>query len=238
MKYNISVILPVYNEEEGLKKTLVSVIPILKNTFSDYEIIIVESGSTDETGEVADKEAKKNKKIKVIHQHKKKGYGNAIKDGFNHCTKEICIYLDSDNPYDLNYLKEGVKYIGKYDAVIGYRKGERETMMRVLLSKGAYAIDRFIFWLDLKDTNCPFKMIKTSFIKKMNLYSNYSFLDAEILINLKKQRAAIKQIEININKREEGYSKFSDIKKSVLNHLRDIVSYSTNNITIIKIRNR
>src|SRR3989338_2746896 len=151
MKHSISIVLPVYNEEAGIKSTLNNLVPVLKKVFSNYEIIIVESGSTDKSGQIADKFAKNNKNIKVIHQGKKKGYGNAIKEGLKHCKYDLSMYIDCDNPYDFKYLGEAVKYIDEYDAVIGYKKGKRETLGRLILSKGANIFSKILFRLDVKD---------------------------------------------------------------------------------------
>jgi dolichol-phosphate mannosyltransferase len=223
MRHSISIVLLLYNEEEGIKSTLKSLIPLLKKTFSDYEIIIVESGSTDKSGEMADNEVKKNKKIKVIHQGSRKGYGNALIEGLKHCGKDLSMYIDCDHPYDFVYLTEAVKYIGKYDAVIGYKQGKRETFGRLVLSKGANLFSKVLFRLNVKDANFPFKMMKTKFVKRMNLLSNNSFIAAEILIELKKQHAKIKEMLVPHKIRTHGQSKFMDFNKVITDHLIDMM---------------
>ena len=223
MNYTISIVLPLYNEEAGIKSTLRNLVPVLKQAFSNYEIIIIESGSIDKSGEIADKAAKKNNKIKVIHQGERKGYGNAISEGLKHCRDSLSMYIDCDNPYDFKYLKEALKYIRDYDAVIGYKQGKRETFGRLILSKGANLISKLLFRLNVKDVNYPFKMVKTDFVKKMNLLSNNSFIAAEILIELKKQKAKIKEILVPHKTRTEGKSKFMDFRKVISEHLIDIV---------------
>jgi len=222
MKHTISIVLPVYNEEEGIKSTLNNLVPVLEQNFSDYEIIIVESGSTDKSGEVADEAAKNNKKIRVIHQGKRNGYGNGIREGLKYCRHELSLYIDCDNPYDFKYLKEATKYIGRYDAVIGYKKGKRESFGRLILSKGAYFLNRALFGLNVKDINYPFKMIKTRLVRNMKLFSDKSFIAAEILIGLKKQKAKIKEIEVPHKVRTEGKSKMN-LTKIIGEHLIDTI---------------
>jgi len=224
MKYSISIVLPVYNEESGLKSTLKGLVPILEKTFSNYEIIIVESGSTDRSGEIADEAAKKNKKVKVIHQGERKGYSNGIREGLRNCKNDISMYIDCDNPYDFKYLKEAAKYIGKYDAVIGYKIGKRESFGRLVLSKGAYIINKMLFGLDAKDINYPFKMIKTEFVKKMNLFSDAYLIPVELLVGLKKQKAKIKEIEVPHKNRREGESKMG-ISNMIIGHSTEIIQY-------------
>lgn len=223
MKHNISIVLPLYNEEEGIKSTLKNLVPVLKRAFSDYEIIIVESGSTDKSGEIADRASKKDKKIRVIHQGSRKGYGNAIREGLKHCKHGLSMYIDCDNPYDFRYLEYAVNYIEECDAVIGYKQGKRETFGRLVLSKGANLFSKVLFRLNVKDVNYPFKMMKTEFVKKMNLLSNNSFIAAEILIELKKQRAKIKEILVPHKMRTHGQSKFMNFRKVISEHLNDLL---------------
>lgn len=223
MKYTLSIVIPVHNEEAGIKSTLKNLVPILDKTFSNYEIIIVESGSTDKSAEIADEAAKKNKKIRVIHQGAKKGYGNALREGLENCKYDLIMYTDCDNPFEFKYIKEALRYFPDYDAVIGYRLGKRESFGRLILSKGANFITNMLFQLNVKEINYPFKIIKSYLVKRMNLLSNDSFIAAEILIELKKAKAKIKQIQIPTRQRAEGESKFMNLKKLMLNHLKDAI---------------
>jgi glycosyltransferase involved in cell wall biosynthesis len=224
MKYSISIVLPVYNEESGLKSTLKGLVPILEKTFSNYEIIIVESGSTDNSSKVADEAAKKNKNIRVIHQGERKGYGNGIREGLKNCKKYISMYIDCDNPYDFTYLKKAAKYIKEYDAVIGYKVGKRESIGRSILSKGAYFLNSLLFGLNVKDINYPFKMIKTSFVRKMVLNSNTSLIPIELLVGLRTQNAKIKEIKVPHKIRTEGKSKMG-FSSMIIEHFVEIFRY-------------
>jgi len=179
MNESISVVIPVYNDGEGLASTLKNLVPVLRRGFSDYETVIVESGSTDGSGEIADKAGKSNKRIKVIHQGEKKGYGNAIREGWMHCSKNFTIYMDCDMPYEYRYIVEAKKYMKDYDAIIGYKSGKRESIARLIVSRGANMLSRILFDIRARDQNYSFKLIKTSFIKKMNVVSDSSFFPAE-----------------------------------------------------------
>lgn len=225
MQHSISIVLPVYNEEHGIKSTLKNLVPVLEKSFSDYEIIIVESGSTDKSGEISDESARKNRKIKVIHQGERKGYGNAVREGLKHCRHELSMYIDCDHPYDFKYLQEAAKYMGRYDAVIGYKKGKRESFGRFILSEGGYFFHKVFFNISTKDISYPFKMMKTKFVKKMILVSDHSFIAPEILIELKRQKAKIKEILVPHTKRREGTSKFMNYKKVIIDHIKDLIKY-------------
>ena len=225
MAYSISVVIPVYNEEKNIEATIKKLIPVLKNNFSDYEVIMVESNSTDRSRVIVDSIARKNEKIKIIHQEKKMGYSNAIRTGLKECKKELSIFIDCDLPYDFEHLADASKYMKDYDAVLGYRVGKRGSLGRLIISKGANIFAKFLFEIKVKDIGFPFKMIKTNLIKKFNLVSNNSFIREEILIELKKYNARIKEIPIPYHIRAEGKSKFSNFGRTIKGHLIDVFNH-------------
>lgn len=225
MAYSISIVIPVYNEEKNIGATIKRLVPVLKKNFSDYEIIIVESSSTDNSRAIVDNIAGKNKKIIVIHQNKKMGYSNAIRTGFNECKKELSIFVDCDLPYDFKYLADASKYMKDYDAVLGYRVGKRGSLGRLIMSKGANILAKLLFNIKVRDVGFPFKMIRTRLLKNLNLVSNNSFIREEILIELRKHKARVNEIPILYRARVEGKSKFSNFYRTVKGHLSDIFNY-------------
>jgi len=118
----LSVFLPAYNEEKMLAKTTENVDEILRKTAIDYEIIIINDGSQDKTGEIADKLASQNKKIKVIHHRLNRGYGAAVKSGLYAARFPWIVLIDADGQFD---FKEIDKFLKKQketgaDVVIGH----------------------------------------------------------------------------------------------------------------------
>jgi hypothetical protein len=134
------------------------------------------------------------------------------------------MYIDCDNPYDFKYLKEAAGYMEKYDAVIGFKKGKRESITRLVLSKGAYYLNLLLFGLNVRDINYPFKMIKTKFVKKINLFSDAYLIPVELLVGLKRQKAKIKEIEVPHKNRKEGESKMS-ISSMIIGHSTETIQY-------------
>ncbi len=148
----------------------------------DYEVIIIEDGSPDKTGEVADALAEKFPKVRVIHHEKNLGYGATLKDGFLNAKMDYVFYSDGDNQFDLNELKKFVALIPYTDMVIGYRKKKQYSTYRKLTSLVYNYILRYLFNIDYVDVDCAFKIIKTDLFKKINIDSVDAFIDAEILL--------------------------------------------------------
>jgi glycosyltransferase involved in cell wall biosynthesis len=180
---SLSVFFPAYYDEKNIEKVVVAAINVLEELkLKDYEVIIIEDGSPDKTGEVADMLAEKFSKVRVIHHEKNMGYGATLKDGFLNAKLDYVFYSDGDNQFDLNELKKFVALIPYSDMVIGYRKKKQYSTYRKVTSLAYNFLLRFLFDIDYVDVDCAFKVIKTDLFKKININSVDAFIDAEILL--------------------------------------------------------
>lgn len=197
-KPSISFFCPAYNDEGNLPILIPKVVLLLKKICSSFEIVIIDDASPDKTGQVADALAKKYApNIKVIHHSINKGYGGALRSGFHHAKKyPYVFYTDGDNQYNVTALKDMLKYIPQYDAVVGNRKMRELTWQRKLQSICYNGLIRLLFNLKNKDVNCAIRIFKREYISKLNLSSTSAFLPAETLIELNKHKAKIKSFEV------------------------------------------
>lgn len=182
-KFNlsISVILPAYNEEENIESVVLDAISVLNNLVSDYEIIIVNDGSTDKTGELAEKLAQKNEKVKVIPHEKNIGYGASLRDGFKNSSFDILFFTDSDRQFNVASLENLLPHLSSSDIVVGYRIGRKDSYLRKFLSFGFNILVSILFNLRVKDIDCAFKVFKKSVFEKIKIESNHFFVNTEIL---------------------------------------------------------
>lgn len=180
---SLSVFFPAYYDEKNIEKVVVAAIKVLNELkLRDYEVIIIEDGSPDKTGEVADKLAERFPKVRVIHHEKNMGYGATLKDGFLNAKLDYVFYSDGDNQFDLNELKKFVALIPYSDMVIGYRKKKQYSTYRKVTSLAYNFVLRFLFDIDYVDVDCAFKVIKTDLFSKIQINSVDAFIDAEILL--------------------------------------------------------
>jgi glycosyltransferase involved in cell wall biosynthesis len=180
---SLSVFFPAYYDEKNIDKVVIRAVEVLEEMkLKDYEIIIVEDGSPDKTGEVADELAKKFKKVRVIHHEKNMGYGATLKDGFMNAKLDYVFYTDGDNQFDLNELKKFVALIPYSDMVIGYRKTKQYSLYRKFTSLCYNYLLRLIFNIRFWDIDCAFKLFKTDLFKNINIDSVDAFIDAEIIL--------------------------------------------------------
>jgi glycosyltransferase involved in cell wall biosynthesis len=180
---SLSVFFPAYYDEKNIDKVVIKAVGVLEELkLKDYEIIIVEDGSPDKTGEVADELAKRFEKVRVIHHNKNMGYGATLKDGFMNAKLDYVFYTDGDNQFDLNELKKFVALIPYSDMVIGYRKTKQYSLYRKFTSLCYNYLLRLIFNIRFWDIDCAFKLFKTDLFKKINIDSVDAFIDAEIIL--------------------------------------------------------
>lgn len=221
----LSVFFPAYFDEKNIDKVVESAIKVLEELkLKDYEVIIIEDGSPDKTGEVADRLADKYPKVRVIHHEKNMGYGSTLKDGFLNAKLDYVFYSDGDNQFDLNELKKFVALIPYTDMVIGYRKKKQYSTYRKFTSLSYNYLLRYLFGIDYVDVDCAFKLIRTDLFKKIKIDSVDAFIDAEILLKANRLGYTTTEVGVKHLPRLDGIS--TGARPSVIfNTIREVLAY-------------
>lgn len=225
MKPRLSVIVPVYNEEENLEQAVSSLNALLKKECADYEIIVVDSASTDKTGDIAKKLVKNYPKVTNIRQDVRKGFGNGLREGYDAAKLDYVWYVDADLPYDLADLKKSFPFMPEYDAIIGYKTGKRENKWRSVMSFVYNALIRLVFNLPFKDINYSYKIIRNSVLKKLDLRADGWFVTVELLVELNRGRYKVKQVHVPFKLRAKGESKVNNYPKVIWYFIKEILLY-------------
>jgi len=201
---------PAYNEEGNIKKLVKDSERILKKTANKYEIIIVlYSGSTDNTKTTVKQLIKKNKNLRLIMQQKNiKGVGYAIKMGFDAAKYNLIFYSDSDNQFDLNEFKLFLPYAKDFDIVAGYRINRQDPLARIWTSKIYNILIKIIFNLKGRDFDCAFRLVKKKIFKTIKLQCRTGLATSELLIKARRSGFKIKYIGVHHFPRYSGSSVF------------------------------
>lgn len=202
----LSVIIPAFNEEQRICNTLLLVCDFLKNQAYDYEILIVNDGSTDKTEEVIKHNFANNSKIKIITHVPNKGKGYAVKQGILNATGDISLYMDADNSTPITHLPNMLQKIESgYDVVIGSIEAQGASIIensqyyRRFVGHWSKYLIRVVAGLwEIKDTQRGFKVFKTEIAKqifsKMSI-SGFAF-DVELLVIAKKMNCKILEVPV------------------------------------------
>lgn len=127
---SLSIVIPSYNEEETIEKVVNEAVKAATKLKKDYELVLVNDGSIDKTGKILDQFAKENKKIKVIHHKKNKGFTGAMKSGLYGAKKHLVFLAPADGQFDFKELPKFIEAIRGYDVAVGYREVREENLIR------------------------------------------------------------------------------------------------------------
>jgi len=213
----LSVFFPAYNEEVALKETVEKANEVLKKIAEEYEIIVVNDGSKDKTGEIADELAKKNKRVRVIHHPKNRGYGAALKSGLYQAQYSWIIFTDADGQFDFREVHNFFEVQEKTgaDLVIGYYLKRRVSLFRILASKYLWELPVFLlFRLRVRDIDCGFKLIKKEVIEKIPKLEaeRGPFITTELLVKAKQSGFKIAEVGVHHYPRQAGQATGASLK--------------------------
>ena len=220
----ISIILPALNEEGNIEVLVDQIKNYFKTNSISYEIIIVDDGSTDQTGSIADRLAGEHENITVIHHPVNQGYGKSLRDGFLEGRHEYLFYTDADLQFKINSLDLFVPHMqkGEADMVVGYRVGRQDAWLRKFLAWGYNKFSSTLFSLQVKDIDCAFKLFKKQSYLKLDLLANDFLIDAEILTKARMKNFTIEQIGVQHYPRAAGETTVSF--KHVLQTLKGLAA--------------
>ena len=212
-----SVFFPMWNEEEYLQRALNAATElgdelIAQNTVADYEMIIVNDASTDATAKLADEAAAANSRVVVVHHPVNRKLGGSIKSGFAAATGDVVLYTDADLPFDFREVHKAMRLMNQYEAdiVAAYRFDRTgEGYVRVVYSFFYNLLVRALFGCRFRDVNFAFKLVRRSVLQKVELTSEGSFIDAELMVSARKLGMNVVQFGVDYFPRTRGVSTLS-----------------------------
>lgn len=178
---SISVFFPCFNEAESIVPLVEKTVTVVKEISDDFEIIIVDDGSSDGTAEIADRLAGETEQVKVVHHEVNSGYGSALQSGFRAATKELVFYTDGDGQFDVSELPPLLKLIDGFDIVSCYRLNRKEGLVRKLNAWCWGRLVNFVFRMKLRDIDCAFKLYRRTIFDDIKMQSTGALIDTEIL---------------------------------------------------------
>jgi len=223
--FSLTIFFPAYYDELNIPKVVEGALRVIGELgIDEYEVIIVEDGSPDRTGEVADALAQQHAHVRVIHHERNMGYGGALRSGFLGATKEYVFYTDGDNQFDLQELKKFVALVPYSDIVSGFRIEKQYSTYRKLTSFVYNLVLRMLFDIHDRDVDCAFKLYPTVLFKRINIESRDAFIDAEIAIKARLLGYRSTEIGVRHLPRLDGIS--TGARPSViLRTIREIYSF-------------
>ena len=198
MNISLSVVFPAYNEEKNIKNTVTDCRAYLAEHFDDYEIIVVNDGSTDNTAGETQNLIDTYKEIRLINHEVNMGYGTALNTGLEAASMDYIFFMDSDGQFDITELEKLMPYLKENHLVIGYRIQRADSFIRTLNAYLYGLYIRLFFGLNVKDIDCAFKIFpKSAFDKVKPIRSRGALYSAELLIKFQKYGFSFSEVGVN-----------------------------------------
>lgn len=201
---SISVFFPCYNEEANVERTTRAALKALQRISADFEIIIVNDGSRDRTGEIAERLAKEHPQVRAVHNNPNLGYGGALQRGFRESKKPWVFYTDGDGQFDFEEIDLLLPLLDRYDIVSAYRLNRVESFMRKFNAFGWTTLVNLVLGLRLRDVDCAFKIYPRRLFDEIEMKSMGALIDAEILSRASRLGYTIGQVGVHHYPRVAG----------------------------------
>ena len=209
MLTSLSIVYPMYNEEENIATAVSEALRVGYQMAPQLEIVIVNDASTDRCGEIADELAREHPEVLVVHHPRNRKLGGALRSGFGASHHEWILYMDSDLPIKMDDALQALPLAENADMVIAWRISRAESKRREVMSWVYNRLIRWGFGLRVRDVNFAFKLFKRSFYQQIQLCSEGSFIDAELLLEMNRVGARLAELPMNYYPRVAGVSTLS-----------------------------
>tara|TARA_R110002072_G_scaffold87810_2_gene197842 strand:- start:40 stop:777 length:738 start_codon:yes stop_codon:yes gene_type:complete len=221
MKPDITLFFPVFNDERTVRIVAERAIELLEEVAENYEIIIVDDGSPDASGEIADELAVQYEAILVIHHPENLGYGAAMQSGIAAAHYDIICMIDGDNEYDVFDLKKMLMVSDYYALVIAFRYKKLYSTKRIFISFVYNAVLRLVFNSPFRDISTGIRLIKRSVLEEIELTSNSPFIGAELTIRAMLRGFPVGEVGIQTFPRVFGEGSATSFK-NIIETVKDI----------------
>jgi len=208
----VSLVIPMYNEELNIEHALRAATEALSKYASDWEIVVVDDASTDSCPQLVARAAVVEPRIRLLRHPQNRKLGGSLKTGYAAATKELVLYMDADLPFDPDVLGRAIRAleVTGADLIAGYRLDRtQEGFRRTVYSYVYNFIIGALFGWPHRDINFSFKLMKREVLQAMELKSEGSLIDAELIVKAKNRGFAIQQIGLDYFPRIRGTSNLS-----------------------------
>ena len=209
MTQGISVFFPAYNDEASIAGLVGDALALLPELTDDFEVIVVNDGSTDATRAVLDGLERELPRLRVVHHESNRGYGGALRTGFASATKELIFYTDGDGQYDVRelarlrpLLREGV------DIVNGYKIKRADGWQRKALGAAYNRLAHLLFSIPIRDVDCDFRLIRRRVVGRVELVSSSGSICVELVHKLQRAGCVFAEAPVHHYPRAHGRSQF------------------------------
>lgn len=207
--HSVSIFYPCYNDWGTMGSMVLFTVETARKLDLDYEITIVDDGSEPHTLELLDEIAQRFPEVRIIRHEANRGYGGALRTGFSSATKEWVFYTDGDAQYDVRELELLLAKAGPdVDLVQGYKITRHDPLYRIIVGRIYHWVVRVAFGLNIRDTDCDFRLIRRALFDKITLIHDSGVICAEMMTKMQRAGARVVEVPVHHYQRAHGKSQF------------------------------
>ena len=208
-KPGLSVFFPAYNDSGTIASLVISAIQAARKLTNDFEVIVVNDGSADATAEIADELALNYPEVKVVHHPRNRGYGGALRSGFETATRDLVFYTDGDAQYDPSDMAIlWARFSDDVDLVNGYKISRSDPFHRVVIGRIYHHTVKLLFGLRVRDVDCDFRLMRRSIFDKVTLEKNSGVICLEMMKKIQDAGFRVAEVPVHHYHRAFGKSQF------------------------------
>jgi glycosyltransferase involved in cell wall biosynthesis len=203
---SISVVLPAYNEEAVIERTVRHVAEVMERIVSDFEIVVTDDGSADRTGEIlAALRCDPSLHLRLVTHERNRGYGAALASGFDAAQKSLIFMTDGDKQFDVAELAGFLPAMGPdTDLVIGWRRERADPFMRLVNAWGWKQLVNGLFGYTARDVDCAFKLFRREVWRSVTVHARGATFSAEFVIKARRLGFQVAELPVSHFPRTAG----------------------------------
>jgi glycosyltransferase involved in cell wall biosynthesis len=183
---SISVVLPAWNEEHNIAQAVQQAVTAMEDIGADYEIIVVDDGSSDGTARVVGELQARQPQVRLVRHEVNRGYGQALRSGYAAARKDLVLIHHADSQFDLTEIKRFLPLLAQADIICGYRAQRADPFMRKVNALGWNMVVRLLFGYLAQDIDCGFKLFRREVLEHVHLTATRgAMIDTELLAGAK-----------------------------------------------------
>jgi glycosyltransferase involved in cell wall biosynthesis len=209
---SLSIVLPAYNEEGNVAAAVEEVSAVARQLGLEHEIILVNDGSTDRTGEIGRELAQRVPHLRLVEHYPNRGYGGSLKAGFAAATKELIAFAPADKQFVFGEVARLLERLDEADIVSGYRADRQDSFVRKFFAFGWNTLVRLLFGYLCRDIDCGFKLFRREILERVTLVSDGAMIDTEFLAGAKARGYRIAEAPVSHLPRLTGAATGANLK--------------------------
>jgi glycosyltransferase involved in cell wall biosynthesis len=208
------VFFPAYNDSGTIASLVITARQAAGRLTSDFEVIVVNDGSADATGQIADELARTYPEVKVVHHGRNRGYGAALRTGFETATRDLVFYTDGDAQYDPSEMTRLWEALGDdVDLVNGYKISRSDPVHRILIGRIYHHTVSLLFGLTVRDVDCDFRLLRRSIFERVSLQKSSGVICLELMKKIEDAGFRIAEVPVHHYHRAYGKSQFFNFRR-------------------------